>query len=84
MRETERTLRSRGENVMKNNFFDKNQIMNDNILSGPQKFDVSQPSFVVNLDVLSTGAKSDSSTQRLGSDTRLHFEYHKQEKGVNI
>ena len=77
MRETERTLRSRGENVMKNNFFDKNQIMNDNILSGPQKFDVSQPSFVVNLDVLSTGVKSDLSTQKLGSDTRSYFEYHK-------
>ena len=77
MWKAERTLRSRGENVMKNNFFDKNQMMNDNILSGPQKFDVSQPSFVVNLDVLSTGAKSDLSTQKLGSDTRSYFEYHK-------
>lgn len=62
---------------MKNNFFDKNQMMNDNILSGPQKFDVSQPSFVVNLDVLSTGVKSDLSAQKLGSDTRSYFEYHK-------
>lgn len=61
---------------MKNNFFDKNQMMNDNILSGPQKFDVSKPSFVVNLDVLSSGAKSNMDVQKVGSDTRSYFEYH--------
>ncbi len=61
---------------MKNDFLDKNQTMNDNILCGPQKFDVSKPSFVVNLDVLSSGIKSNMDAQKVGSDTRSYFEYH--------
>ena len=63
--------------MVKNNFFDKNQIMNDNIFYGSQKFDVSEPSYVVNLDILSSGVKSNLDIEKVGSDTRPYFEYHK-------
>ncbi len=62
--------------MIKNNFFDKNQLMNDNICYGTKKFDVSNPSFTVNLDILSSGIKSDLDLEKVGSDTRSYFEYH--------
>ena len=62
--------------MIKNNIFDKNQLMNDNIFYGKKKFNASDPSFVVNLDILSTGTKSDLDLKKVGSDTRSYLEYH--------
>lgn len=62
--------------MIKNNIFDKNQLMNDNVFYGKKKFNPSDPSFVVNLDILSTGTKSDLDLKKVGSDTRSYLEYH--------
>lgn len=68
--------------MVKNNFFDRVEQMNDEltlnlILNSPRpKFvDGCKESYVVNLDVLSHGVKSDLNTQKVGSDTRSYFEY---------
>ena len=62
--------------MIKNNFFDKNQIMNDNLQTSsfPSVFK-GTPGYVVNLDILSHGVKSDLSMKKVGSDTRSYLEY---------
>lgn len=62
--------------MVKNNFLDKNQLMNDTILYGKKRFKPSNPSSPVNLDILSSGVKSDIEQKKVGSDTRSYLEYH--------
>lgn len=62
--------------MAKNNFLDKNQLMNDNIHYGRKKINVLNPGYTVNLDVLSSGIKSDLDLEKVGSDTRSYLEYH--------
>lgn len=50
--------------------------MNDNICYGRKRFNILNPGFTVNLDVLSSGIKSDLDLEKVGSDTRSHLEYH--------
>lgn len=64
--------------MIKINIFDKNQLMNDNIFYGEKKFKPSNPSFTVNLDILSSGVKSDLARKKVGSDTRSYLEYRNQ------
>lgn len=61
--------------MIKNNFFDNNQLMNDNIVYGRQAFKPPNPSSPVNLDILSSGVKSDIEQEKVGSDTCSYFEY---------
>ena len=62
--------------MIKNNIFDKNARLNDNIYSPKNKhFNRGMASYVVNLDVLSSGVKSDLDMQKTGSDTRAYIEY---------
>ena len=62
--------------MIKNNFFDKNQSMNDNICCSTKNSIPKNPSFPVNLEILSSGNKSDLDLVKVGSDTRSYFEYH--------
>lgn len=62
--------------MIKNNFFDKNQLISDDICCETKVFDPSNPSFTVNLDILSSGVKTDLNLQKIGSDTRSYYEYH--------
>lgn len=64
--------------MARNNFFDNNIENNDDIKCSGKKFrDSEKPSsYVVNLEELSTGVKSDLDMKKVGSDTRSYFEYH--------
>lgn len=62
--------------MIKNNFLDKNQNLNDNIIYPKNKFiGGDKPSYVVNMEILSTSIKSDLEMKKVGSDTRPYVEY---------
>ena len=57
--------------MIKNNIFDKNQLMNDRIEYGDKKV------FLPNIEHhFSTGIKSDLEAKKVGSDTCSYWEYH--------
>lgn len=64
---------------IKNNFLDKNQNLNDNIKypKYPKNKFVGgdKPSYVVNLEILSTGKKSDLEMKKVGTDIRPYVQY---------
>lgn len=64
------------------NWFDENVRFNDDIKSSKKNkiVDEDKGSYVVNLDILSGGVKSDLSMEKTGSDTRQYFE-HKESLG---
>lgn len=59
----------------KNNIFDKNREIINDINYKKKHFGKGGPSYVVNLDILSSGEKSDPLQKKVGSDTRPFIEY---------